>query len=230
MRWIVTIVVSLIAGFSGAALFAVTGMADVQTRNYLMSNPEVLPAAMDELQRRDTAARIDPLRTELETPFPGMVLGNPQGTLTLVEFTDYACSFCRQSLPDVAALIAANPDLKIVVREYPILTPDSVDAARMAMAAAQQGRYAQFHDAMFAAGQVTPATIEAAATSAGVDLARARQAIDAGQFEGALQNTMALASNLGLSGTPSWVVGDRALNGAVGAEALGSAVSEARAS
>ena len=230
MRWIVTIVVSLIAGFSGAALFAVTGMADVQTRNYLMSNPEVLPAAMDELQRRDTAARIDPLRTELETPFPGMVLGNPQGTLTLVEFTDYACSFCRQSLPDVAALIAANPDLKIVVREYPILTPDSVDAARMAMAAAQQGRYAQFHDAMFAAGQVTPATIEAAATSAGVDLARARQAIDAGQFEGALQNTMALASNLGLSGTPSWVVGDRALNGAVGAEALGRAVSEARAS
>lgn len=228
MRWIITIAVSLFAGFSGAALFALTGLADMQTRSFLMSNPEVLPEAMDELQRRDTATRIAPVRAELETAFPGAVLGNPNGTITLVEFTDYACTYCRQSVADVAALIAANPDLKVVIREYPILAPESADAARMALAAAQQGKFAAFHDAMFAAGQVSPATIEAAATSAGVDLAAARTAIASGQFEAHLQNNMFLAQNLGITGTPSWVVGDRALNGAVGAEAIGRAVAAAR--
>lgn len=228
MRWIITIAVSLFAGFSGAALFALTGLADMQTRSFLMSNPEVLPEAMDELQRRDTATRIAPVRAELETAFPGAVLGNPNGTITLVEFTDYACTYCRQSVADVAALIAANPDLKVVIREYPILAPESADAARMALAAAQQGKFAAFHDAMFAAGQVTPATIEASATSAGVDLAAARQAIASGQFEAQLQNNIFLAQNLGLNGTPSWIVGDRALNGAVGVEAIGRAVAEAR--
>lgn len=228
MRWIVTIAVSLFAGFAGAALFALTGLSDRQTRSYLLANPEVLPEAMDVLQKRDTAARIAPVRAELETPFPGMVLGNPAGTITLVEFTDYACTYCRQSLPDVERLIAANPDLKVVIREYPILTAESADAARMALAAAQQGRFAQFHDAMFAAGQVTPATIEAAATSAGVNLAAARQAIASGRFESHLQNTMFLAQNLGISGTPAWIVGDRALDGAVGLDALGRAVADAR--
>lgn len=228
MRWIVTIAVSLFAGFTGAALFALSGLADMQTRSYLLSKPEVLTEAMDELQRRAMVARIEPVRAELDTPFPGAVLGNPNGTVTMVEFSDYACTYCRQSLPDVARLIAANPDLRIVVREYPILTADSADAARMALAAAQQGKYAAFHDAMFAAGQVTPATIEAAATSAGVNLAVARRAIEAGQFETHLQNTMFLAQNLGLNGTPAWITGDRVLDGAVGAEALGRAVADAR--
>lgn len=228
MRWFLTIIISLVAGFAGAALFSITGLADRQTREYLLANPEVLPEAMDELQRRDMLARIEPLRSELETAFPGAVLGNPNGTVTLVEFTDYACSFCRQSVADVNALIAANPDLKVVIREYPILAPESADAARMALAAAQQGKFEAFHTAMFAAGQVTPATIEAAATQAGVNLAAARQAIAAGQFEGQLQNNMYLAQNLGISGTPSWIVGDRALNGAVGREAIGRAIAEAR--
>ena len=79
----------------------------------------------------------------------------PQGTVTLVEFSDYACTYCRQSVADVDALIAANPDLKVVMREYPILSPESVDAARMALAAAQQGKYAAFHDAMFRLGPPT---------------------------------------------------------------------------
>ncbi len=228
MRWIITIAVSLFAGFSGAALFALTGLADMQTRSYLINNPEVLPEAMDVLQRRDTAARIAPVRGELEAAFPGAVLGNPAGTVTLVEFTDYACTYCRQSLPDVAALIAANPDLKVVIREYPILTAESADAARMALAAAQQGKFTAFHNAMFAAGQVTPATIEAAATSAGVNLATARQAIAAGQFEAQLQNNVFLAQNLGLTGTPAWVVGDQSYSGAVGADALGRAIADAR--
>jgi protein-disulfide isomerase len=228
MRWISTIVVSLLAGFAGAALCALSGLADRQTQAYLMDNPEVLPQAMEVLQSREMLARIEPMRAELEAPFPGAVLGNPLGTLTLVEFTDYACTYCRQSVADVQALIAANPDLRVVIREYPILAPESADAARMALAAAQQGRFAQFHDAMFASGQVSPEGIEAAATAAGVDLPRARAAIAAGQFEDQLQNNVFLAQNLGISGTPAWIVGNRTLDGAVGREAIGRAIAEAR--
>ena len=134
MRWLLTLVIALAAGFGGAAAWDLTGLGGTATRDYLLANPEVLPEAMDVLQQREQLARIEPMRAQLETPFPGAVLGNPQGKVTLVEFTDYACGYCRQSVADVDALIAANPDLKVVMREYPILSPGSVDAARMASA------------------------------------------------------------------------------------------------
>jgi len=230
MRWFMTLIVALAAGFAGAALWDVTGLGGQTTRDYLLANPEVLPEAMEVLQRREQVARIEPLRRELETPFPGAVLGNPRGSVTLVEFTDYACTYCRQSLADVAALVAANPDLKVVIREYPILAPESADAARMALAAAQQGRYAQFHDAMYRLGPPSAESIEAAAKEAGVDLARARAAIATGAFDGHLQANYALAAKLGISGTPGWVIGGQALNGAVGAQRLTDAIEEARQS
>src|SRR6188768_4311775 len=173
MRWFFTVLIALAAGFAGSALWDLSGLADRSTRAWLLANPEVLPEAMDVLQQREQLARIEPLRGELETPFPGAVLGNPAGSVTLVEFSDYACTYCRQSVADVSALIAANPDLKVVMREYPILSPQSVEAARMALAAAQQGKYARFHDAMFRLGLSTPEAIEAAAKEAGVDLALA---------------------------------------------------------
>lgn len=225
-----TFLVALAAGFAGAALWDATGLGGEATRDYLLANPEVLPEAMEVLQRREQLALIEPLRGELETPFPGAVLGNPAGTVTLVEFTDYACSYCRQSKADVAALVASNPDLKVVIREYPILRPESVDAARMALAAAQQGRYARFHDAMFRLGPPTAETIEAAAKEAGVDIDRARAAIATGAFDGHLQANAQLALQLGISGTPGWVVGDQTLNGAVGPQRLGEAIEEARPS
>src|SRR3990170_5840870 len=230
MRWFMTLVVALAAGFAGAALWDVTGLGGETPRYSRLANPEILREAMEVLQRREQLARIEPLRGELETPFPGAVLGNPAGSVTLVEFTDYACSYCRQSKADVAALVAANPDLKVVIREYPILRPESLDAARMALAAAQQGRYARFHDAMFRLGPPTAESIEAAAKEAGVDLARARAAIATGAFDGHLQANYALAAKLGISGTPGWVIGGQALNGAVGAQRLTDAIEEARRS
>jgi protein-disulfide isomerase len=230
MRWLATLIIALAAGFSGAALWDLTGLGDRTTREYLLANPEVLPEAMEVLQRREQQALIEPLRGELERPFPGAVLGNPNGTVTLVEFSDYACGYCRQSLADVDALIAANPDLKVVIREYPILRAESVDAARMALAAAQQGRYDEFHRAMFDLGPPTAETIEAAANRAGVDLARARAAIDSGALDMQLQSNAMLASRIGISGTPGWVVGNQALNGAVGQRTIGDAIEEARRS
>jgi protein-disulfide isomerase len=130
----------------------------------------------------------------------------------------------------VRSLIAANPDLRVVVREYPILHPESVDAARMALAAAQQGRYAQFHEAMYRLGPPSAQTIAAAARDAGVNLSVAQAAIAGGAFDGQLRANVAMAQVLGINGTPGWVAGDRILQGALGREAIGKAVAEVRAS
>ena len=150
------------------------------------------------------------------------MLGNPQGKVTLVEFTDYACGYCRQSVADVRALLADHPDLRIVVRELPILSPASGDAARMALTAASQGKYAAFHDAMFAGSRPDAASIAAAASAAGV-VPKATT----GAARDELANNLDLARKLGINGTPAWVVGDRLLVGAVGREALEQAIVEA---
>ena len=195
--------------------------------DYLMSHPEVLPKAMAELENRQNASQLAKLRPELEKAAAGTVLGNPQGKVTLVEFTDYACGFCRRSVSDVDALIAANPQLRVVVRELPILSPGSGEAARMAIAAAEQGRYAAFHKAMFESGHPGPDTIATAASAAGLDMARARKVIADPATDAELMRNLDLAKQLGFSGTPSWVVGDTMMSGAVGREELARAISGA---
>ena len=230
MRWILTILVSLVGGFAGAALWSFSGWGGDSTREYLLAHPEVLPEAIERLQQREQEAQLAPLRAQLEQPFPGAVLGNPNGSVTLVEFSDYACTYCRQSVDDVKELIADNPDLKVVIREFPILSAESADAARMALAAAQQGRFAQFHDAMYELGPPSPETIEEAARRAGVNLAEAREAIASGVFDQHLQTNMQLASQLGFSGTPSWVIGEQTIGGAVGEARLAAAIDEDRKS
>lgn len=196
--------------------------------DYLMAHPEVLPKAMEALEQRHTADRLGAVRAEVERPHPGAVLGNPAGKVTLVEFTDYACGYCRGSVADVDALIAANPDLKVVVRELPIIAPTSAEAARWALAAAEQGKYPAFHQALFAAGRTDTASIAAAAAAAGLDLARARRVSADPQVTAELQANLDLARELGINGTPSWVVGDQVLAGAVGQATLGQAIAAAR--
>ena len=230
MRWLLPIVLALAGGFAGAAAWDFTGLGGSATRDYILANPEVLPEAMERLQVQQRQARLEPVREQVLTPFPGAVLGNPQGKVTLVEFSDYACTYCRQSVADVHALIAGNPDLRVVIREYPILRPESVDAARMGLAAAQQGKFAAFHDAMYALGPPSKATIEQAARQAGVDLAAADKAIASGLYDSFLKANIALASRIGIDGTPGWVIGDRIIDGAVGSAALGDAIAEARRS
>ncbi|KHK92681.1 DSBA oxidoreductase [Novosphingobium malaysiense] len=198
--------------------------------DYILEHPEILPQAMEELQRRQNAQQLAGVRSTVETPFPGAVLGNPDGKVTLVEFTDFACGYCRQSLPDVKALIENNPDLRIVVRELPIISPQSPEAARMALAAAEQGKYPAFHDAMFAAGQLDDETIEAVARKVGLDMDRARQFAASPTAEAEISRNLDLASRLGFSGTPSWVAGDRLISGAVGIDRLTQAVEAARES
>jgi len=230
MRWLATIVLALLGGFAGAAAWDYSGLGGHSTRSYLLAHPDVLPEVVSRYQSQQQQAQLAPVRAQLEVPFPGAVLGNPQGKVTLVEFSDYACTYCRQSVADVKRLIAANPDLRVVVREYPILRPESADAARMALAAAQQGKYSAFHDAMYGLGPPTKQTIEQAAMQAGVDLAAANKAIASGIFDGFLRSNIGLGERIGISGTPGWVIGDRVIDGAVGQAALGQAIEEARRS
>lgn len=146
----------------------------------------------------------------------------------LVEFTDFACGYCRASVPEIDALIAANPQLKVVVRELPILSPASGDAAKWALAAAEQGKFAQFHKAMFAAGRPDAGTIASAAQAAGLDMDRARRVIAEPRVAAELNRNLDLARQLKIDGTPSWVVGDQLFAGAVGREVLQKAIDETK--
>ena len=229
-RFAVPGLTGLVGGALGAAaiLFSGIGPAGGNVREYLLANPEVLPEAFEKLQEKESQARLASVGADLEEPFPGAVLGNPEGSVTLVEFSDYACGYCRSSAADVARLIEENADLKVVLREYPILSEQSADAARMALAAAQQGKFQAFHMAMFETGRPSPETIEQAATKAGVDLNVARAAIAAGNFDQEFEKNSAFAQALGMDGTPGWVAGDQLVIGGVGHEALSELIAEAR--
>lgn len=223
----VLIAVCALSGALGGGLATLAIQAwhsDRMIHDYIVTHPEVLPEAMDNLHRQDDTRQLAGIRSDLEQPWPGAVLGNPHGTQTLVEFTDFACTYCRRSQADVDLLIAARPELKVVVRQLPILTPESTDAAKMALAAAAQGRYAAFHKAMFDIGHPDTASIAQAAATAGMNLPRALATIADPATQAEIERNLDFARRLGLSGTPSWEAGGRLLSGAVGVDALAQAV------
>jgi protein-disulfide isomerase len=193
-------------------------------RDYILDHPEILPEAMQRLQEREVAKAIAANRKQIETPFAGAWEGAAQPDVTIVEFFDYACGFCRQSLPDIDRLLKEDPKLRIVYREFPVLGPDSEVAARASIAAAKAGKYPAFHRAMFAAGRPESSTIARVARSLGID---PEGALDEAKAE--IDANLALQRALDLRGTPSWVIGNKVLGGAVGYDALKAAVAEARA-
>ncbi|MDE2404273.1 MAG: thioredoxin domain-containing protein [Sphingomonadales bacterium] len=213
---------ALVGGVAG--YLASTLRADRVIHDYLVTNPQVLPEAMEALRKQEDAHALAGIRADVERPFPGSVLGNPDGKVTLVEFTDFACGYCRKSVADVESLIAANPQLRVVVRQLPIIAPESADAARMGLAAAAQGKYAAFHHALFAIGKPDAAGVAEAARQAGLDPAAAQRTMADPAVAAEIDRNLEFARKLGFSGTPAWVAGDRLLSGAIGAEALGKAV------
>lgn len=214
-----TALIALVFGFAGAGLWSLSGLGEQRTRAWLVANPDILPDMAAALQRQESQAKLTEVGDEVARPFPGAVLGNPQGTRTLVKFTDYGCTYCRASEADVQRLIAADPGLRVVIREWPIFD-GSEEAARMALAAARQGKYAAFYKAMFAGGQPSPATVARAAQVAGLDVARARADAATDAVAAELAQNMQLARTLGFTGTPSWVAEGRIIEGAVGYDKL----------
>lgn len=199
-------------------------------REYILANPEIIPEAMDRLQQRRMAQMISAVRDQLETPFEGGWIGAADADVTIVEFFDYACGFCRTSLPDLERLLAEDDNLRIVFRELPILSEESVDAARVSLSAARQRDYFAFHQAMFDAGRPGAATIAEAQRRAGLNPTQVSRDVADAAIENEIRANRELAGRLELTGTPAFVVGDQLLSGAVGYERLRQAVADARAS
>jgi protein-disulfide isomerase len=216
---------ALAAGLIGALVGggAVAYVSRQSVRDYLLENPEILPEAMDRLRERQSARVVSANRTALETPFAGAWAGAKDGDVVLVEFFDYACGYCRKSNADVERLLREDPRLKVVWREWPVLGPDSEAAARASLAAAQAGRFKPFHDRLFAAGRPTPEAVGEARTAVALGTG-----VPADVADRELARNFELARGLEASGTPTFVVGDQVLQGAVGYEALRDAIREAR--
>ena len=193
-------------------------------RQGMLSDPQILVDTADALRDRQYAPILAQYRKALETPFGSSWKGAEKPEVVLVEFFDYACAYCRASLPHVEQLLKEDKGLRVVFRELPILGQDSVAAARVSLAASKTGHFNQYHDALYAAGRPAPQTIAAAAQAAGIV-----PSLDADpQVEGELKQNLQIAGQLGATGTPMWVIGDRVLSGAVGYEVLKKAIADAR--
>jgi protein-disulfide isomerase len=193
-------------------------------RQGLLADPKILSDAVDALRDSQYAPVLAANREAIETPFASSWRGASKPEVTLVEFFDYACPYCKASNPAVDRLLKEDKGLRVVYRELPILGPDSLTSARLSLQASKLGRFAQFHDALWAAGRPAPETNAKAAEAAGI--APTPQADQ--NIEGELIKNQKLASELGATGTPLFVIGDKVMNGAVGYDMLKDAIAKAR--
>jgi protein-disulfide isomerase len=228
---------AFIAAAAGAAL-ASQGPAAVNptdkatiekiVHDYILEHPEIIPQAVEKLQAKRMSGTIDSHRSAIEKPYAGAWEGAANPDVTVVEFFDYACGYCRASLPDLAKLVGSDAKVRIVYRELPILSEESGNAAKVSLLAAERGQYMAYHRALYAAGKVTRDTIVAAAAKAGITKSEAEAAIASSRYDDEIASNIALAQKLQATGTPTFVIGDQVLNGAVGFDALKNGVASAR--
>jgi protein-disulfide isomerase len=199
-------------------------------RDYLLAHPEVIEEAITLLrQKREgdaLAAQAKAVESSRDLIFNSehqMVLGNPQGPITVVEFFDYNCGYCKRAVSDMTALIEANPDVRVVLKEFPILSEGSVEAARMSVAVKDSApdSYLKFHEALFSRpGQVDGAKAMEIVRELGLDPDKLSAVANGEAVTRNLQEVQKLASTLGISGTPSYVIGTELVPGAAGFDTL----------
>lgn len=226
-NWVAAVVGGVIGALLAAAILILAPphfLASRIVRQGLLADPAILSDTVEALRDAQYAPVLAENRAAIETPFASSWKGAAKPRVTLVEFLDYACPYCKASNPSVDRLLREDKGLRVVYRELPILGPESVTAARLSLKASKLGRFAQFHDALWAAGRPAPETIARAAAAAGIQPAPQNDP----QTEGELKQNFALAGKLGATGTPVFVVGNKVMNGAVGYEALKQAIEEAR--
>jgi protein-disulfide isomerase len=199
--------------------------------DYLMKNPEVLRDAIGELERRQqaeqTAARDRALSDNAEALFRSThqaVVGNPDGKITLVEFFDYNCGYCKKSLADVGRLMKENPDLRVVLKDFPVLGPGSLEAAQVEAAVRKQitgDKFWDFHQKVLGTrGQVGRAQVLAVAKDMGLDMSRLDRDMRDPDVRAGIAEVVGFGDKLALTGTPSWILGRDVIIGAVGYDEL----------
>lgn len=233
----------LAAGLAGAALVpALSAQADEFTpaqkqemgkfiHDYLVSNPQVLREAIEALDKQDkakAAASVQQTVSDEAGPLFSSThqatIGNPNGTATLVEFFDYNCHYCKGALPDIARLVKGDPNLKLVLKDFPVLGPGSVDAAIVASAARNQlpgDKFWAFHQKLLGMkGPIGKAEALQVAKELGLDMAKLQKDMESPEIKAGLQESMKLADALQINGTPTFVVGQDLVVGAVGFDQL----------
>jgi protein-disulfide isomerase len=205
-----------------------------------VSHPEVLQEAIAELDKRQAAADVEKAKIAVannsETLFNSsrqVVLGNPNGDVTMVEFFDYNCGFCKRAMSDMLNLLKDDPKLKIILKEFPVLGPGSVEAAKVAVAVRMQDKsgkkYLEFHQKLLGGrGQADKTHALAVAKDVGMDMKRIDTDMASDEIKVSLEESLKLGETLGLNGTPSYVIGTDVVIGAVGLDALRTKVSTAR--
>ncbi len=221
----------------GANTAAVPAAAfDQRVRDYLLKNPEVIMEAVQRLETRNRAAEESEAQTALKSRADEVfhdpaspVGGNPAGDVTMVEFFDYNCPYCRKVESAVRETVAADPKLRVVYKEFPILRPNSVFAPKAALAAHRQGRYVAFHEALMRAkGVADEAAALRIAAEIDLDVTRLKADMADATIQSALDRNLQLAQALRLAGTPGFVIGVQILRGAADSATLRSLVDKAR--
>jgi protein-disulfide isomerase len=193
-------------------------------RHGMMADPQILADTADALRDAQYAPVLDANRMAIETPFGSSWKGAAKPDVTLVEFFDYACPYCKASNPHIDRLVQEDKGLRVVYRELPILGPDSVVSARLSLAASKAGRFNQFHDTLWAAGRPSAETNAVAAKAASIS----PQPTSDPAVEAELRRNFQLAGQLGATGTPLFIVGNRVMNSAVSYDVLKKAIADAR--
>jgi protein-disulfide isomerase len=209
-------------------------------KDYLLAHPEVLEEVSAELSKRQAAAEAEKHETTIsqnaETIFNsprGVTLGNKDGDVTFVEFFDYNCGYCKHAMGDMIDLMKSDPKLKVVLKEFPVLGPGSVEAAQVAVAVRMQDpggkKYFDFHQKLLGGkGQADKARALAAAKDAGLDMTRLEKDITSPEVRATIEENFKLAEAMGMNGTPSYVIGKQVVVGAIGLDGLKEKVGIAR--
>ena len=199
-------------------------------KQYIMDNPEVLRDALMDLAAREKQAIINAGLAKLRRDNGDPIMGNVNGSLVIYEFSDYNCGYCKRMFPTIQQLLANNDDIRIVVKEFPILSQSSLIAAQAGIAAQKQGKFPAFHREMMTyRGRISETTIMTAARNAEIDLDRLRQDMDSPTTNAIIDRTRASAAALEVNGTPALVVGDTIIPGAVSMKELQNIINRQRA-
>ncbi len=227
---------------AAAQSFSDTQRGDIETivRNYLIAHPEVLEEAMNELQKRQSAAEAEKhqagVAKNAEAIFNsprGVTIGNKEGDVTFVEFFDYNCGYCKRAMADMMELMKADPKLKVVLKEFPVLGVGSVEAAQVGVAVRMQDptgkKYLDFHQKLLSGrGSVDKARAMAVAKEVGLDMGKLEKDLASAEVKNTLEENFKLAEAMGMNGTPSYVIGKQVVIGAVGVDSLKEKIGIAR--